>query len=81
MSYQPNDLRMCKGATVEVKNDNFEKAVRKWKKKVQEAGTLNDLRDREAYEKPSVRRKRLKNLARRRWQKRLESMALPAKEY
>jgi small subunit ribosomal protein S21 len=72
---------MCKGSTVEVKNDNFEKAVRKWKKKVQESGLMNDLREREAYEKPTVKRKRLKNLARRRWQKWLQSQQLPAKNY
>jgi small subunit ribosomal protein S21 len=81
MNFQREDNRMCKGATVEVKNDNFEKAVRKWKKKVQESGLMNELREREAYEKPTVKRKRLKNLARRRWQKWLHSQQLPAKNY
>ena len=40
-----------------------------------------ELREREAYEKPTTKRKRLKNLAKRRWQKRQESLALPAKDY
>lgn len=80
MSYQENDNRMAKGNTVEVR-DNFEKAIRKFKKKVQDSGVLNDLREREAYEKPTTRRKRLKNLAKRRWQKRLQSQQLPAKLY
>ena len=78
MSYRENDNRMVKGNTVEVR-DNFEKAIRKFKKKVQDSGILNDLREREAYEKPTTRRKRLKNLAKRRWQKRLQSQKLPAK--
>lgn len=81
MNFQREDNRMCKGSTVEVKNDNFEKAFRKWKKKVTESGLMNELREREAYEKPTTKRKRLKNLAKRRWQKRQESLALPAKDY
>ena len=78
MSYRENDNRMVKGNSVEVR-DNFEKAIRKFKNKLQDSGILNDLREREAYEKPTTRRKRLKNLAKRRWQKRLQSQKLPAK--
>ncbi len=67
--------------TVLVINDNVEKALRKFKKKVQESGLLQDLRAREFYEKPTTARKRAKNSAKRRWQKRLESQALPKKLY
>ena len=80
MSYQNEDKRMAKGNTVEVR-DNFEKAIRKFKKKVQDSGILNDLRERESYEKPTTRRKRLKNLSKRRWKKLLASQTLPPKLY
>jgi small subunit ribosomal protein S21 len=69
------------GMFVVVVNDNVEKALRKFKKKVQESGLLQDLRARESYEKPTTARKRARNAAKRRWQKRLESQALPKKLY
>jgi len=73
--------KIIKGNTVEVRGDNFEKALRKFKKRVQESGILNDLRAKEFYEKPTTKRKRLKNLARRRWAKKIEMEKLPAKDY
>ena len=69
------------GSIVIVINDNVEKALRKLKKKVQESGILQELREREQYEKPTTSRKRAKNAARRRWQKKLESEQLPKKLY
>ena len=66
---------------VVVVNDNVEKALRKFKKKVQESGVLQELREREQYEKPTTARKRAKNAAKRRWQKKLESEQLPKKLY
>ena len=72
---------MLNGMFVLVTNDNVEKALRKFKKKVQESGLLQELREREHYEKPTTARKRAKNAAKRRWQKRLDSQALPKKLY
>ena len=46
-------------------NENFEAALRRFNKKVQQAGILAEARRREHYEKPSMRRKR-KEAARRR---------------
>ena len=69
------------GSIVFVVNDNVEKALRKLKKKVQESGILQELREREQYEKPTTARKRAKNAARRRWKKKLESEQLPKKLY
>ena len=44
---------------VRVKTDEpFEKALRRFKKKVQDAGLLQEMRKREYYEAPSVRRKK-----------------------
>jgi len=67
------------GNTVFVKDDNIEKALRKFKKKVQDSGLLLELRERETYEKPTTRRKRKKGAARNRWQKELARQKLPPK--
>jgi small subunit ribosomal protein S21 len=67
------------GNLVFVTNDNVEKALRKFKKKVQESGTLQTLREKETYEKPTTRRKKSKNAAIRRWKKKLADEQLPKK--
>lgn len=46
--------------------DSFEGAMRKFKKAVEKAGVLSELRKREHYEKPSVMRKRKAAQARKR---------------
>lgn len=69
------------GKTVIVKDGNVEKALRKFKKKIQESGLLNELREREFYEKPTTRKKRKKSAAKNRWQKQLRSQQLPKKLY
>jgi small subunit ribosomal protein S21 len=67
--------------SVLVKDDNVEKALRKFKKKIQEQGLLVELKERETYEKPTTRRKRKKSTAKNRWQKQLRSQQLPKKLY
>ena len=69
------------GKVVVVKDGNVEKALRKFKKKVQESGLLDDLRARETYEKPTTRRKKAKAAAKNRWRKKLLSESLPKKLY
>jgi len=66
---------------VEVYNDNFEKALRTFKKKVLESGKLIELREKEFYEKPSVTKRKTKNQQTRRAQRKRESEALPKKLY
>ena len=39
-------------------NENFESLLKRFSKKVQQAGTLSEARRREHYEKPSIRRKK-----------------------
>ncbi|HEX9727220.1 MAG TPA: 30S ribosomal protein S21 [Gemmatimonadales bacterium] len=46
-------------------DENFERALRRFKKKCEKAGILSDLRRHRHYEKPSERRKRKLNAARR----------------
>ncbi|MDI3534431.1 MAG: small subunit ribosomal protein [Thermosediminibacterales bacterium] len=47
-------------------NETLEKALRRFKRKCQMAGVLSEVRKREHYEKPSVRRKKKSEAARRR---------------
>ena len=66
---------------VHVADGNVEKALRKFKKKIQESGLLEELRARETYEKPTTERKRKKGAAQARWRKQLRSQQLPKKLY
>ena len=70
-----------KGSTVYVRNDNVEQAMRKFKKKMQDSGLIQELRDRECYEKPTTQRKRKASAAKNRWKKKLQSQQLPKKLY
>lgn len=47
-------------------NESIESALRRFKKKVQKAGTLSEIKRRERYEKPSIKRKRKSEAARKR---------------
>lgn len=60
-----------RGLTVEVRNGDFNYALRKFKKKVQEDGILQELRERQHFEKPSTKRKKAKAAGRARWLKKL----------
>ena len=70
-----------KGSTVYVRNDNVEQAMRKFKKKMQDCGLLQELRDREHYEKPTATRKKKASAAKNRWKKKVQSQKLPPKLY
>lgn len=59
------------GRSVEVRNGNVNEALRKFKKKVQEDGVLQQVKDRKEYLKPSAQRARAKAAARARWLKKL----------
>lgn len=65
--------------SVYVKDGNVEKALRKFKKKIQESGLLDELRSRETYKKPTTERKRKKGAARARLRKQIRSQQLPKK--
>jgi small subunit ribosomal protein S21 len=61
--------RVKTGLTVEVRNGDFAYALRKFKKKVQEDGILQELRERQHFTKPSEKRKKAKAAGRARWLK------------
>ena len=64
-----------------VTDGNVEKALRKFKKKIQTSGVLNDIRDREFYVKPTTARKLKRSAAKNRWNRQLIDQALPKKLY
>jgi small subunit ribosomal protein S21 len=79
MREQTNRLQ---GNTVFVKEgEHIERALKRFKKKVQDSGILQELREREFYEKPTTAKKRAKSAAKNRWKKYLESQQLPVKNY
>lgn len=69
------------GRSVLVGDGNLEKAMRKFKKKIQNDGLLLELKRRETYTKPTTDRKTAKNLAKRRWLRYLESQKLPPRKF
>ena len=61
--------KVVKQKMAEVKvgeNESIESALRRFKKKIQKAGILSEVKKRERYEKPSVKRKRKSEAARKR---------------
>lgn len=79
MSNEYNNRPVCQGNKVYVSDGKFEQAMRKFKNKVQDSGLLIELREREAYEKPTTSRKRAAAQAKKRWQKKVESDSMPKK--
>jgi len=70
-----------RGLVVEVRDDNVNIALRKFKKKVDDSDKLIEVIERQFYEKPTEERKRKKGAARSRWLKKLREQQLPKKQY
>ena len=71
-----------KGTGVTVKDgEPINVSLRRFKRKIEEAGILDDLRKHEFYEKPTTERKRKKGAAKARWKKKLRDQQLPKKLY
>jgi small subunit ribosomal protein S21 len=77
-----NNVVRVTGNTVFVKdNENINQALRRFKKKVDDSGLLEELRKREFYEKPTTERKRKAGAAKARWNKKLRENELPKKMF
>jgi small subunit ribosomal protein S21 len=61
--------------------EDINRALRRFKNKVDESGLLDELRKREFYEKPTTERKRKRGAAINRFKKKLEKEQLPPKLY
>jgi small subunit ribosomal protein S21 len=55
-------------------SDSFDVALRRFKKQVEKAGVLSELKKRQHYEKPSVQRKKKKAAAKKRLAKKMRKM-------
>jgi small subunit ribosomal protein S21 len=66
---------------IPVFDNNVEKALRKLKKKLTESGLLQEVRDRQEFVKPTIKKKIAKSQAKRRWKKHLRDQQLPPKLY
>jgi small subunit ribosomal protein S21 len=70
------------GNRVTVKdNENITQALRRFKRKIEDSGLLDTLRQKEFYEKPTTERKRKKAAAINRYKKKLQKEQLPKKLY
>ena len=77
-----NNTARANGSTVYVKeNENINQALRRFKKKIDDSGLLEELRSREFYEKPTTERKRKAGAAKARWNKKLREQQLPKKMF
>jgi small subunit ribosomal protein S21 len=76
------DYNKFTGSTVFVREgEDINRALRKFKNKVEDSGKLKDLQKKEFYEKPTTERKRKKASAKARWNKKLRDQQLPKKMY
>lgn len=72
MDRRRKDEPAAKGMFVEVRNNDVNRALRKLKKMMNNDGLLKDMRKHDFYEKPSLKRKKAKAAARKRWLKQVE---------
>lgn len=74
--------KLIKGCSVIVKDgEDINRALRRLKNKVEDAGTLKTLQKKEFYEKPTTERKRKKAAGKARHLKKMQKEQLPKKLY
>lgn len=79
---QRNQMNKVTGTAIILKDgEDINRALRRFKNKIEDLGTLKVLQSKEFYEKPTTERKRKKSAAKARWRKQLEKDALPKKMY
>jgi small subunit ribosomal protein S21 len=66
--------RPKQGLYVPVQNNNVTKAWKKLKRRLQDEGITQELRDRRYYEKPAEKRQKQIAMARKRWLKKKEQL-------
>ena len=70
-NFKPSGNPMNDGTYIEVRNGDITGAIRRFKKKVQEAGIIQEFRDRGAFEKPSITKAKARKAGKARMQKTL----------
>jgi len=82
MGYQNNKRTAIGGGLRVVVGDMpFNVAMKKFKQKVDDAGLLEEVKERMFYEKPTTVRKKKAGAAKARWRKKLRDQELPKKLY
>ena len=79
MKYRQNknyDQPRTPGLMVEVRNNDVNKALRIFKKKVQGEGIIQEYKERQHYVKPSEKRRKAKAAGKARWKKKQEKQQL-----
>ena len=66
---------------ITVHDGNVDRALRKLSKKLADFGLLTEVRERQAYVKPSVTKKLKHKAAQKRWTKHLVKQTLPKKTF
>ena len=69
------------GSTVQVGDQPFDVAFRKFKRKIEASNLLRELQLREHYVKPTTSRKQKKAAAVKRWEREVSKNKLPPKLY
>ena len=77
MSQRDNKVK-CRVVYIR-EGEDVNRALRKFKNKIEESGLLDTLRKKEFYEKPTTERKRKKAAAKQRYAKKLQKEQLPKK--
>ena len=72
---KPKDRPLGAGIYVEVRNNDVNKALRIFKKKLQNEGILQEYKERQHYVKPSEKKRKDKAAGKKRWQKKQEKLA------
>jgi small subunit ribosomal protein S21 len=73
--------KIIEGLSVEVVNNDINKALRKFKKKVTNDGLIQRVREKEFFEKPTTTRRLAKKAGKKRWQKKMASQQMPKRLY
>jgi len=73
---KPKDRQLGAGIYVEVRNNDVNKALRIFKKKVQGEGIIQEYKERQHYVKPSEKRRKAKAAGKARWKKKQEKQQL-----
>ena len=68
--------KLGNGITVEVRNGDVQKALRLFKKKVQNEGIIQEYKERQFYVKPSEKKRKAKAAGKARWKKKQEKQQL-----
>ena len=72
--FSSKEVMIVPGVYLEEGDYNFDIALRRFKKQVEKAGILSEMKKRQHYEKPSIQRKKKTAAARKRLMKKIRKL-------